>query len=97
MPSLERLHQALKDKPFSLLAIDVGETKETVLKFVEARGLSFQFLLDEDSQVSAQYGVRSHPMKFLINKEGNVIGAAIGYREWNTEEMKQLIRILSKG
>ena len=97
MPSLERLHQDLKDRPFSLLAIDVGEKKETVLKFVEARGLSFQFLLDEDTQVSKRYGIRSHPMKFLINKEGNVIGTAIGYREWNTEEMKQLIRILSKG
>jgi peroxiredoxin len=97
LPSLERLHRDLKDRPFSLLAIDVGENKEKVLKFVEARGLSFQFLLDEDSQVSQQYGVRSHPMKFLINKEGNVIGAALGYREWNTEEMKQLIRILSKG
>ena len=96
MPSLERLHQDFKDKPFSLLAIDVGEKKETVLEFVEARGLSFQFLLDEDTEVSKRYGIRSHPMKFLINKEGNVIGIAIGYREWNTEEMKQLIRILSK-
>ena len=97
MPSLERLHRDFRDKPFSLLAIDVGENKETVLKFVEARGLSFQFLLDEDTEVSKRYGIRSHPMKFLIDKEGNLIGTAIGYREWNTEEMKQLIRILSKG
>lgn len=96
MPSLERLHQDFKDKPFSLLAIDVGEKKETVLEFVEARGLSFQFLLDEDTQVSKRYGIRSHPMKFLINKEGNVIGTAIGYREWNTEEMKQLIQTLTE-
>jgi peroxiredoxin len=77
-----------------LLAIDVGEKKEKVLKFVEARGLSFTFLLDEDAQVSTQYGIRSHPMKFLINAEGNLIGVAYGYREWDNTEMKSLIEVL---
>ncbi len=94
MPSLENLHQHFKDKPFSLLAIDVGEKKETVLNFVEDRDLSFTFLLDEDTQVSAQYGVRSHPMKYLIDKNGNLIGISYGYREWDNAEMKSLIELL---
>jgi len=76
------------------LAIDVGEKKEKVLEFVEKRDLSFTFLLDEDKQVSAQYGVRSHPMKFLINKNGELIGVSRGYREWDTVEMKALIKLL---
>ena len=76
------------------MAIDVGEKKETVLKFVEDRELSFTFLLDTDKQVSAQYGVRSHPMKFLINRNGELIGVYRGYREWDTAEMKSLIKSL---
>lgn len=76
------------------MAIDVGESKETVLKFVEDRDLSFTFLLDEDSQVSAQYGVRSHPMKFLIDKQGNLIGISQGYKEWDSKEMISLIELL---
>jgi peroxiredoxin len=76
------------------LAIDVGEKKEKVLEFVEERDLSFKFLLDEDKQVSAQYGVRTHPMKFLINKNGELIGVSRGYREWDTAEMKALIKLL---
>jgi peroxiredoxin len=76
------------------LAIDVGEKKEKVLEFVEERDLSFTFLLDEDKQVSAQYGVRSHPMKFLINKNGELIGVSRGYREWDTAETKALIKLL---
>ena len=93
-PSLENLHQNFKEQSFSLLAIDVGETKETVLAFVEDNNLSFTFLLDEDKQVSARYGVRSHPMNFLINKKGDLIGVSRGYREWDTEEMKKLISLL---
>ena len=94
MPSLENLHQHFKDRPFSLMAIDVGESKETVLRFVESKDLSFTFLLDKDSQVSAQYGVRSHPMKYLIDKKGNLIGISQSYKEWDTTEMKSLIELL---
>ncbi len=94
MPSLEKLNHHFKDKPFSILAIDVGEEKETVLKFIEERNLSFTFLLDQDEQVSASYGVRSHPMKFFINKNGKLIGVSLGYREWNTDDMKSIIQAL---
>jgi peroxiredoxin len=94
LPSLESLHQQFVSESFSLLAVDVGENKETVLKFIESKNLTFTFLLDEDRQVSAQYGVRSHPMKFLIDKKGNLIGVSRGYREWDTEEMKSLITLL---
>ena len=76
------------------MAIDVGEKKEKVLKFVEDRELSFTFLLDTDKQVSAQYGVRSHPMKFLINKNGELIGVYRGYREWDSDDMKSLVSAL---
>ena len=76
------------------MTIDVGESKETVLKFVEERDLSLTFLLDKDSQVSAQYGVRSHPVKFLIDKQGNLIGISQGYKEWDSREMISLIELL---
>ena len=76
------------------MAIDVGESKETVLRFVEERDLSLTFLLDKDSQVSAQYGVRSHPVKFLIDKQGNLIGISQGYKEWDSKEMISLIELL---
>ncbi len=94
MPSLERLHNHFKGKPFAYLAVNVGEGKETVERFVRSRGLTFKVLLDEDGGVAARYGVRSHPMKFLIDAEGDLVGLAMGYREWDTEEMKSVIRQL---
>lgn len=94
MPSLENLHLEFKNEPFKLLLIDVKEKKETVQRFIQKKSYSFRNLVDEDGRVSAQYGVRSHPMKFLVNKEGKLIGVARGYREWDTEEMKSLVRLL---
>ena len=94
MPSLEKLHKKFKDDQFTFLAVNVGEIRETVRKFINDNGYSFLNVLDESKQVSTQYRVRSHPMKFLINKNGDLIGIAKGYREWNTDEMIVLIRTL---
>jgi len=58
------------------------------------KGYTIPALLDIDGEVSAQYGVRSHPMKFLINKSGKLIGIAKGFREWDADDMKQLIQTL---
>ena len=94
MPSLENLHQYFKDEPFVIIAISIKEERDTVLKHVSENGISFTNLLDHDGMVSAQFGVRSTPTKILLDKEGNLTGMALGYRKWDKEEMKSLIRML---
>lgn len=94
MPSLEKLHQRFKGNNFSLIAIDLQEKEETVQKAVRQEGVSFMNLIDPDGQISAMYGVRSTPMKMLIDKEGNLVGAALGYRDWGQEEINILVETL---
>ncbi len=53
--------------------------------------LTYTNLIDETGNVSALYGVSSTPVKFLIDAEGNMVGAAMGYREWDSDEVKALI------
>lgn len=65
-----------------------------VRKFAQEKDISFPILLDEDGTVSFQYNIRAHPKKFLISPEGKVIGVADGYREWDSEIVKSLIRQL---
>ena len=94
MPSLEDLHQQFKDDPFVILAIDIKESRDDVLKSVRRNGLSYTNLLDSEGQVSAQYGVSSTPMKFLIDRQGNLVTAAMGYRDWGSDDFKSLIQSL---
>ena len=94
MPSLENLHQEFKNDPFALIAIDIKEDKNTVLKQIRSNGVSYTNLLDRDGTVSSLYGVSSTPMKFIIDRDGYMIGAVLGYREWDKDDMKSLIRTL---
>jgi hypothetical protein len=94
LPSLENLSQHFSDKPFLYIAIDVGEKDEVLKEFFKDEDLSYLNVLDTDETVTAQYGVRSHPVKFIINRDGNLIGTSSGYREWDAPEVKSLIELL---
>jgi peroxiredoxin len=70
------------------------ESQETVKNFLEKKNLSLKIVFDKFGQVSAQYGVRSHPVKFLIDGQGKLMATGLGYRDWDSEEMNKLVEIL---
>ncbi len=96
MPSLESLHQRFKGKPFVFIAIDIQEKKETVLRHTREKGLTFINLLDKTGEVAGAYGVQSTPVKYLIGPDGNMVGAALGYREWDSPAVHSIINALMK-
>ena len=79
------------------MTIDVQEERETVKNFMQSNGYSFTVLLDSEAAVSSKYRVRSHPMKFLIDPSGKIVGWASGYREWDSEVMRMFIKKVSEG
>ena len=91
MPSLENLNRHFKDKPFVILGIALREKNSIVENSVRDNGLTYTNLIDMTGDTGGQYGVNSTPMKFLIDAEGNMAGAAVGYNEWDSDEVKALI------
>ena len=88
------LHRHFKDRPFEIVAIDLRESRSVVESHVRDNGLTYTNLLDETGKVATLYGVSSTPVKFLIDTEGNMAGAALGFREWDSDEVKALIETL---
>ena len=74
--------------------VNVQEPKEAVKNFFEKENISLSVVFDKFGKVSAQYGVRSHPVKFLIDGQGKLMATGLGYRNWNSEEMNKLVNIL---
>ena len=81
-------------EPFVYVAIDVGEDESTLREFLSGREASFLNVLDTDERVSALYDIRSHPIKFIIGRDGRLTGIAQGFRQWDSEEVKSLIQLL---
>ncbi|MEE9191149.1 MAG: TlpA disulfide reductase family protein [Candidatus Aerophobetes bacterium] len=94
MPSMQRLWEEFKEEDFVILAINIQEESKLVSSFMNERGLSFPVLLDEKGKVARTYGVRGIPTTFFLNPEGEIIGKAVGARDWDSEESFQLIEEL---
>ena len=70
------------------------ESKNIVKDFWQQENVTLEVLLDKFGKVSAQYNVRSHPVKFLIDGQGKLMATGLGYRDWDSEEMNKLVNIL---
>ncbi|MBT8364726.1 MAG: TlpA family protein disulfide reductase [Deltaproteobacteria bacterium] len=94
MPSMEKLYKEFKNKDFIILAVDMQEDSETVIKFKEKFKLSFPILLDTDGVVASYYGVNAIPATYLIDRAGYLYAAALGARDWASEDAFLLIKHL---
>ena len=95
MPSMEKLHQAFKDKDFVMLAINLQETASRVKQFYKEYKLTFTTLLDTTGDVGAGLGIRSIPTTFILDKNGRIIGKALGPREWEGKKSIALFEYLT--
>jgi len=94
MPSMEKLYTEFKDRDFTILAVDIQERAKKVRAFKEKFKLNFPILLDPDGSVGSKYGVISIPTTYLIDREGYVIGGALGARDWASKEAFEFINQL---
>lgn len=96
MPSMEKLYTEFKGSDFTMLAVDLREGAKKVRAFKERFKLNFPILLDSDGRVGSEYGVRSIPTTYLIDREGYVVGGALGARDWGSREAFELVDHLIK-
>jgi peroxiredoxin len=58
--------------------VNQAEPADSVTQFADGLGLRFVVPLDTDAQVSRQYGARSLPTTFFIDREGIIRQIQIG-------------------
>lgn len=99
-PCREELTRVEKDiierfagKPFVFLPVSRSEKRETVAAFREKMGYTFPMGLDTDGSVYAKYAETYIPRNFLIDKQGKVVKASVGYDE---AEFAELIKDIEK-
>ncbi len=97
MPALKRLKESFAGSSFELLAITTDQQVEGIRTFVRALGLEFPVLLDDTKDVSAAFGVRGLPTTVLMDRQGRLVGRAVGPRVWDSAESVALVRQILEG
>ncbi len=95
MPAMELLYREFHRSGFEILAVSTDSQGAAVTRpFSEALGLTFPILHDSDYRVGLQYGARTLPMTFLVDRQGTIRHRIFGARDWHAPEAHQLIRML---
>lgn len=92
MPDIEKLYQETKDSDLVILAVNVGEDKNTVQEFIRDKGYNFPVLLDVKGEVSQLYQVTLIPTSYFIDTEGYLDDGATGAIP--LESMKEFVNNL---
>ena len=83
MPSMEKLHQELKDEKFTILAVSIDESgAKAVQPFMKKHKLSFSALIDIAGTINSLYQTTGVPESFIIDKQGRILEEIIGPRDW---------------
>lgn len=80
--------ERFKDAPFVFIPISRGEERQAVADFREKMGYTFPMGLDPERKIYDLYASNFIPRNFLINQEGQVVMASVGYE---VEEFDALI------
>ena len=79
-----------------VLGINMHEAPNLVKTYVTKHRLTFLHLLDADAKVASMFAVPGTPTTFLINREGQILGVGIGYRNWASPAAHRLVEGLLK-
>lgn len=91
MPSMERLRLALQDRPFVVLAVNVGEGARTARAFGEKMQLGFPLLLDRDTKTTRAWSARLLPASFIIGPRGEIRYSYLGAIDWARDDVRAAI------
>lgn len=94
MPSLQLLQTRLEDAPFTVLAVNYGESAEKVAKYVETMAFDLPVLLDAFHRVRYEWKVRSLPTSYLIDASGRRRYLLRGECDWASPEAVAQVRAL---
>ena len=94
MPSIERLRSAMQDRPFAILAVNVGESPRVAREFAEKLPVTFTVLLDRDTRTARAWGARVLPASYLIGPDGAIRYSYFGDLDWSSDAVRASIEAM---
>jgi peroxiredoxin len=95
LPStIEQAHRELREQGLVVLAINLGERRDLVAGWVKSRGVTSTVLLDANGEAQKSYQIAYTPTVFLVDRQGRLVGKAIGERQWTGDQGQALLRAL---
>jgi cytochrome c biogenesis protein CcmG, thiol:disulfide interchange protein DsbE len=93
MPLLQRTHEEIESRGGLVLGIDMQDSTERALAFLDEEGIEFESLRDRDREYVRELGVSGYPETFLIDRQGRIAALRRGPvdKAWLDEHLAPLL------
>jgi outer membrane lipoprotein-sorting protein/peroxiredoxin len=81
-PHLQQLFSELKDKGLDLIAVNNGDSKDTINKYVAENKFTFKIGMPPQGYgIFNDYGVQAYPTNYVVDSKGKVVFRCVGFDE----------------
>jgi AhpC/TSA family protein len=92
LPSVNKLYAELRDRGLEIVLVDFRESPELVRRTVRERGYAARVLLDESGDTTGRaWGVFGTPSVYVVDRQGRLVGRAVGPRDWESDAARRLL------
>lgn len=77
-PFVEKINREFAGKDLIVLAVNVGESKKTVKKYLDLHPRNCKVVLTDDTNLAAMYAATVYPIYVAIDRDGNIAGTQRG-------------------
>jgi thiol-disulfide isomerase/thioredoxin len=96
MPELEKLRQQLPAKDVQIVAVNLDQDPKKALKFLAKNPVGYPSASDVKGGLPQQFGVKTMPTSYLIDRKGVVRLVHPGFRRGDIETIREEILALVK-
>jgi len=75
---VDGIDHEFEDKGLIVLAVDVGESKKKVMKYLAEHPRTCRVVLTDDTNLAAMYQATVYPIYVVIDRQGNIAGEQRG-------------------
>ncbi len=87
MPEMQKFYENNKNNNVEILAVNLTNSErgpDAVSDFVEAKGITFKVVLDEQGDIGNLYGAITIPTSYIIDKNGVIRNKYVGPMSYET-------------
>lgn len=85
MPDLNRLYEEYSsDERVEIIAVNVGESADTVQRFLAQQGFGLPVAYDTSESISYAYHITAIPRTIIFHKDGTISADYLGSRDYQT-------------
>ena len=94
LPAYNQMRNEIGTSEFEVIAINVDENTEDGLIFLEDYPVDYPVLADPTGDIGIPYGIRSLPLSFLLDRNGQIVTSYNNFKVGDEIEIKQAIEAL---